>query len=66
MILDETWKSLDTEFEPKWKDQKKSYQVRQNLLLFGKLVALFLDWNCVKGLILTKTAKSSSKEPGAS
>ena len=46
--------SFDTEFKPQWKDQKRNYQVRQNLALFGKLVALILGWNCVKGLILTK------------
>ena len=55
--LDQTWNSFDTEFRPQWKDRESSYQVRQNLALFCKLVALTLSWNCVKGIIVTKTLK---------
>ena len=41
-VLDKTWKAFNTKFEPQWKDQKSSYQVRQILALFRKLVALIL------------------------
>ena len=36
------WKSSDTEFGPQWKDQKDTYQVKHNLQLFCKFVALVL------------------------
>ena len=42
-----------------WKDWKSSCQVRQNLALSRKLVALILGWNCVKGLIVTKFVKEN-------
>ena len=53
-VLEQTWKSFDTEFGPQWKDQEKSYQVKENLALFCTVVALILGWNYVKGLIVTK------------
>ena len=57
-VLDQTWKPLDTEFWPHWKDRKSSYQVSWNLALFCNLVALSLSWNFVKGLIVTKILKN--------
>ena len=38
----QTWKAFNTKFEPQWKDRESSYQVRQILALFCKLVALIL------------------------
>ena len=53
-VLDQTWGSFKTEFGPRQKYRKKSYQVKQNLALFRNLVALILGWYCVKGLIVVK------------
>ena len=39
-ILNQTWKAFNTKFGPQWKDRKSSYQVRQVLAVFCKLVAL--------------------------
>ena len=61
-VLDETWKSLDTEFGPQWKDRWSSFQVRQNLALFHNLLALTLSWNCVKSLIVTKIVQKMNFE----
>ena len=58
-VLDQTWKSSDAKFWSHWKDWKSSCQVRQNLALSRKLVALILGWNCVKGLIVTKFVKEN-------
>ena len=63
-VLDQTWKSLDTKFGSQWEDWKSSYQVRQNLALFCNLVALILDWNCVKGLIVTDFVKKKANWRG--
>ena len=63
-VLDQTWKSLDTKFGSQWEDWKSSYQVRQNLALFCNLVALILDRNCVKGLIVTDFVKKKSNWRG--
>ena len=52
-----TWKAFNTKFGPQWKDRESSYQVRQILAFFCKLVALILDWNCLKGLTVTKIVK---------
>ena len=41
-IVDETWKAFNIKFGPPWKDRESSYQVRQMLALFCKLVALIL------------------------
>ena len=41
-ILDQTWKSFNTIFGPQWKDPKSSFQVRQDLPLFCKLLTLSL------------------------
>ena len=38
-------------------DRKSSYQVRQNLALFCKLVAIILGLNCLKGLKIFKIVK---------
>ena len=57
-VLDKTWKSLDTKFETQWKDRKSSYKVRKNLAISCNSVALILDWNCVKGIIVTKIVKN--------
>ena len=66
-VLGQTWKPFHTEFGPQWKDQKRSYQVRQNLELFGKSVALILGWNNVKDHIITEIVKKLSlKGAGAS
>ena len=40
-------------------DQKKSYQITQNLAVFCKLIDLILGWNCVKDLIATKIVKKN-------
>ena len=52
-ILDQTSKSLDTKFGPRWKDRSSSCQVWKNLALFSNLVGLILSWNWVKNLIVT-------------
>ena len=39
-VLDQTWKAFNSKFGPHQKDREKSYQVRQVLALFNKLVAL--------------------------
>ena len=57
-VLDKTWKSLDTEFETQWKDRKSSYKVRKNLAISCNSVALILDWNYVKGIIVTKIVEN--------
>ena len=41
-VLYQTWKASNTKFGPHWKDRENSYQVRQILTLFYKLVALIL------------------------
>ena len=56
-VMDQVWKSFNTEPEPPWKDQKSSYQARQFLALFYNLNPLVLGWNCVKGLRITKVVK---------
>ena len=50
-VLEQTQKSFDTEFRPQW---YSSYEVRQNLALFRSLLALILNWNCVKSFRVTK------------
>ena len=42
-VLDQTWKSSNIKFGSQWKDQRSSYKVRQDLLLFRNLVNLSLD-----------------------
>ena len=61
-VLDQTWRSFKTEIGPQRKYRKKSYQVRQNLVLFCNLVALILDWYCFKGLMGTKFIKEIGLE----
>ena len=56
-VLDQAWRSFKIEFGPQRKYWKKSYQVRQNLALFCNLVALILDWYCVKGLMVAESMK---------
>ena len=41
-VLDQTWKAFNTKFGPQWEDRESSYQIRQILALFCKLVALIL------------------------
>ena len=41
-VLEQTWKTLNTKFGPQWKVRESSYQIRQILTLFCKLVALSL------------------------
>ena len=61
-VLDQTQKSFDTEFGPQWKDRYSSYELRQNLALFRSLVALILNWNCVKSLIVIKITQKVTFE----
>ena len=63
-VLDQTWKALCTKFGPHWKGRESSYQVRQILALFCKLVALILGQNCVKDLSVTKIVKQIKFEGG--
>ena len=42
MALDQIWKAINTKFRPKWKDHESSYEVRQILALFWKLVVIIL------------------------
>ena len=44
-VLDQTWKAFNTNFGRQGKDQDSSYQVRQILALFCKLVAPILGKN---------------------
>ena len=55
-----TWKAFNTKFRPQWKDWESSYQVRQILVLFCKLVSLILGWNCVRVLELQKLSNKSN------
>ena len=57
IVLDQTWKSFDTKFWPNRGDCKSYCQERQNLAFFCNLVALNLEWNCVKCLIVIKFVK---------
>ena len=41
-VIDQAWVAFNTKFEPQWKDQEKSCQLRHILALFCKLVALIL------------------------
>ena len=61
-VLDPTWKSFNTEFEPQWNGRKSGYKVRQNLALFYNLVALILDQNCAKDCRVTKIVKETKFE----
>ena len=56
-VLKQTWNFFNTKVQPQWKDQKSSYQVRQILAIFSNLTAIFLVWNSVKGLRVTKNVK---------
>ena len=40
--LNQTWKAFNSKLEPQCKDQESSYQVKQILAIFCKLVALIL------------------------
>ena len=40
--LGQTWRAFNDKFGPLWKGRENSYQVRQVLALFCKLVALIL------------------------
>ena len=61
-VLDQTWNSCSTKFGPQWKDQKRSYHVRQILTLFCKSIALILGYNCVKDPKATKIVKHTKFE----
>ena len=54
--------SFVTEFGSQQKDRLSGYQVRQNLALFRNLVALILNWNCVKSLIVPKIVQKNKFE----
>ena len=41
-VLYQTWKTFNTKVEPQWTDWERSYQVKQILALFCKLIALIL------------------------
>ena len=41
-VLNQTWKAINTKLVPRWKDWDGSYQIREILGLFSKLVALSL------------------------
>ena len=56
-ILKQSWDTFNTKFGPQWKDQKSSYQVRQILAIFSNLTAIFLVWNSLNGLRVTKNVK---------
>ena len=40
--LDQNERAFNTKFGPQWKDRESSYQVRETLVRFCKLVALIL------------------------
>ena len=56
-VLDQIWKARNTKIALQWKDRGSSYEVRQILVCFCKLVPLCLSYNCVKVLINTKVFK---------
>ena len=41
-VLNQTWKAINTKLVPRWKDRDGSYQIREILGQFSKLVALSL------------------------
>ena len=53
-VLDHTWKDFRYRLRNSVKRSVKLYPVKQNLALFRNLVALILNWNYVKSLIVTK------------
>ena len=55
-------KVFNTKFGPQGKYQGSTYQVRQVLAIFFKVVALILSLNCLKGLRVTKIIKQSKFE----
>ena len=56
-VLDQAWKVFNAKFGPQQKDRGSSYQVRQILALFYKLVAPILGFKCVKDLRFAKVIK---------
>ena len=56
-VLNQTWRSFNIKLQSQWKDRKSSYIVRQILALFCNLIALILEWHCVKGLRVNKIVK---------
>ena len=41
-ILHKIWKAFNAKFGPQWKDWESTYQEKQILVLFRKLIALIL------------------------
>ena len=56
-VLNKTWNAFNSKFWHQWKDQKSSYQVREDFALFCNLIALSLGYNSVKSLGVTKIVK---------
>ena len=58
-VFKQTWNSFNTKFEPKWKCQKSSYQVRQILGLFlCHINVLIFHQKVSKVLQLTKIQRN--------
>ena len=60
IVLKQTRDSFNIKFRPQWKDRKSSYQQRQILALFYKLIALILGKTAWKALELPKLSKKLS------
>ena len=56
-VLDQTRHTFNTKFGLQSRVWESSYQVRQILRFFCKVVTLILGQNCVKGLIVMKVVK---------
>ena len=56
-VLKQIWNSFNTKFQPQWKDQENSHQIRHILGLFFQLIALILGYNSVKAFRVTKNVK---------
>ena len=56
-VIHQTSKAFNTKFGPQWKDRKTTSQRKQTFAPFCKLVALILDYNCIKVVRVTKIDK---------
>ena len=61
-ILKPTWNRFNNKFWSQSKCLQTSYQVRQVWALLWNLIALILNWNCVKCLGVTKIFKEIKSE----
>ena len=59
-VLEQKWKTFNTKFGPKWKDQKSRYEERRFLAFFAKLLLHVRVKTMLKALELPKLSKKLS------